>query len=92
MYCTGIEFSPLTGEETNMILTSIMTTSEVAKLAGISRITLERWLADGKIPRPKVFRIGRREFRNWTLSDVKRVKVFKSNFYRKGRGRKPKSY
>jgi len=67
-----------------------MSTVQAAELAGISRITLERWLADGKIPRPRIVRIGKRGFRNWTQKDIGRIKAFKRKFYRKGRGRKKK--
>jgi excisionase family DNA binding protein len=74
-----------------MILTSIMSTSEAAKASGVSRITLERWLAAGKIARPKILKVGRRKFRLWTGQDVERVKKFKAKHYRKGRGRKPKN-
>lgn len=67
-----------------------LSTIEVAKKAGIDRATLERWLAGGKIARPKSLRIGEKEFRNWTDADVERVRKFKQENYRKGRGRKPK--
>jgi hypothetical protein len=53
-------------------------------------VTLERWLASGKLRRPKITRYGRNEFRNWTASDVERVRKYKQENYRKGRGRKPK--
>lgn len=53
-------------------------------------MTLERWLASGKLRRPKITRYGRNEFRNWTASDVERVRKYKQENYRKGRGRKPK--
>ncbi len=69
---------------------SPQSTAEVAKLAGITKVTLERWLAHGKIPRPKQIRIGARLFRIWTARDIQRVKQYKAAHYRKGRGRKPK--
>ena len=68
----------------------LLDTSEVLRLAGISRATLDRWLAEGKLPRPKQIRIGLRRFRLWTKADLERVKQHKAKFYRKGRGRKPK--
>jgi predicted DNA-binding transcriptional regulator AlpA len=67
-----------------------LSTAEVAKKAGIDRATLERWLASGKVARPKSLRIGQKLFRNWTDADVERVRKFKQQNYRKGRGRKPK--
>jgi hypothetical protein len=67
-----------------------LSTAEVAKKANIDRATLERWLASGKVGRPKSLRIGQKLFRNWTDADVARVRKFKQENYRKGRGRKPK--
>lgn len=68
-----------------------LSTEDVAKKSGISRITLERWLAAGKVPAPKRIQIGRSVFRGWTRQDVERVKRYKAQFYRKGRGRKKKT-
>jgi excisionase family DNA binding protein len=63
-------------------------TAEVAELVGIAEVTLERWLAEGKVPMPKTIQIGTRRFRIWTAKDVERVDQYKAKFYRKGRGRK----
>lgn len=68
-----------------------LTSPDVAKLVGIHWVTLERWLATGKIPAPKPFRVGRQVFRDWTPSDIRRVKEYKAKFYRKGRGRRKKN-
>ena len=67
-----------------------LSTRDVVKEVGISRATLERWLASGKLKGPKTVRFGKSEFRNWTDRDVERVRKFKQENYRKGRGRKPK--
>jgi excisionase family DNA binding protein len=67
-----------------------LSTLEVAQKIGIGRATLERWLASGKLPAPKTIRFGKNEFRDWTDRDVERVRKFKQENYRKGRGRKPK--
>ncbi len=67
-----------------------LSTPEVAKLVGIHPITLERWLAHGKIAGPKKLRAGKRVVRLWTMQDVERMKRHKVTSYRKGRGRKPK--
>jgi hypothetical protein len=69
---------------------SPLSTAEVARKVGIDKATLERWLASGKITRPKSLRVGRKLFRNWTDVDVKMVRQHKQKNYRKGRGRKPK--
>jgi hypothetical protein len=83
----------LTGQlkyDTNWCHMAPFSTQDVATQVGISRVTLERWLASGKVRRPKMIRYGRDEFRKWTALDVERVRKYKQKNYRKGRGRKPK--
>ena len=70
---------------------SPMSTLEAAKSVGVTRVTLERWLAQGKIKPPKPFRVGRRLFRLWTRANIEQVKRYKQKSYRKGRGQKPKA-
>src|SRR3989441_9308263 len=65
-------------------------TKEVAQIVGISRSTLERWLAGGKVPMPKKILVGTRVSRIWTSREIERVEQYKAKFYGKGRGRKPK--
>jgi hypothetical protein len=67
-----------------------LSTEEVARKVGVNRVTLERWLSSNKVQQPKTIRFGRSEFRNWTADDVERVRKYKQENYRKGRGRKPK--
>ena len=67
-----------------------LSTQDVARKVGINRVTLERWLSSGKVEAPKTVRFGKNEFRNWTPADVERVRKYKHENYRKGRGRKPK--
>jgi predicted site-specific integrase-resolvase len=67
-----------------------LSTQDVAQQVGINRVTLERWLSSGKVKAPKTMRFGKNEFRNWTAGDVARVRKYKLENYRKGRGRKPK--
>jgi DNA-binding transcriptional MerR regulator len=64
-------------------------TSEAAKRAGISRVTLERWLLAHKVrPSKKIqFDGGQRHWR-WTINDLERVRIYKLMHYREGRGRK----
>jgi predicted site-specific integrase-resolvase len=66
-------------------------TKQVAVKAGISRATLERWLATGKFSGPRTAQVGLATVRYWTDSDVARVVVYKGRRYRKGRGRKKAS-
>ena len=68
-----------------------LSTQEVARKVGIGRATLERWLSNGGLQGPKTIRFGKSEFRDWTAEDVARVRKFKQENYRKGRGRKPTS-
>jgi predicted site-specific integrase-resolvase len=67
-----------------------LSTLDVAQEVGISRATLERWIATTKIPAPKMITFGRDRFRHWTAKDVERVRRYKQKNYCKGRGRKPK--
>jgi predicted DNA-binding transcriptional regulator AlpA len=76
--------------ETSESHMSSLSTLDVVNKLGISRATLERWLSSGKVRGPKTVRFGKSEFRNWTDSDVERVRRYKQENYRKGRGRKPK--
>jgi hypothetical protein len=69
---------------------SPLSTAEVARKIGIDKATLERWLASGKVTRPKPLRIGQKLFRNWTDADMEKIRKHKQENYRKGRGRKPK--
>ena len=60
-------------------------------MAGISWVTLRRWLADGKIRPSKSLPFDGRTLWRWTPSDVEKLRKFKGKNYRKGRGRKPKT-
>jgi excisionase family DNA binding protein len=66
-----------------------MSTAQVAAQVGIDRVTLERWIRDGKVKLPETIAIGARRFRLWTAADAERVRRVKARTYRKGRGRKP---
>ena len=65
-------------------------TAAVARKVGIHKVTLIRWLLSGKIREPRRLKNGGMDFRIWTDRDVERVRRYKEQFYRKGRGRKPK--
>jgi excisionase family DNA binding protein len=58
------------------------TTGEAAAEIGVSRQTLQTWIAEGKVGAPKV--IG--NTRVWSESHLKKLQ----RLNRKGRGRKPK--
>jgi len=63
-------------------------TGQVAQLAKIHKQTLLRWLYAGSVAEPKRQDVGGQDVRVWTQLDLKRVKAFKEDNYRKGRGRK----
>jgi predicted site-specific integrase-resolvase len=65
-------------------------TMQVARMVGIGRMTLLRWLKSGKVREPRRIGNGGVEARIWTEADVERVRKCKVKNYRKGRGRKPK--
>jgi excisionase family DNA binding protein len=54
-------------------------TREAAKMLGIGMMTLNRYIAAGKIAVPPVQHIGGTCFRAWTVSDVERVKKMLPN-------------
>jgi excisionase family DNA binding protein len=49
-------------------------TREAAKLLGIGMMTMNRYIAAGKISVPPVQNIGGNRFRAWTQQDVERVR------------------
>lgn len=65
-------------------------TGRVAKEIGVHKITLIRWLLDGKVQEPRRINQAGQEIRIWTDRDVDRVRNYKQENYRKGRGRKAK--
>jgi predicted DNA-binding transcriptional regulator AlpA len=65
-------------------------TSQVAQVLKIGRQTLHRWMADGYVSAPPRRKVGGVTVRIWSVADVERVRKYKRETYRKGRGRKPK--
>ncbi len=66
----------------------LYTTREVAEGLGITRATLQTWIATGQIKAPKLERPGM-GVRLWSQSDVEGVRAYKREFFRKGRGAAP---
>jgi excisionase family DNA binding protein len=52
-------------------------TGEAAKQLGVSRQTLQTWLAAGKVEGPKPIEVGGMTVRLWTSADIARAKKFK---------------
>jgi excisionase family DNA binding protein len=65
------------------------TTGEAAKAVGISRASLQVWIAAGTIRAPKTQLVNGRAVRLWSAEDIERLRAVKAKVYRKGRGRKP---
>ena len=63
-------------------------TAEVAEEIEVSKLTLIRWLLAGKLKEPRRVKQGGIELRLWTDADVERARKYKTDHYRKGRGRK----
>ena len=73
------------------MITGKLTTAEAAKRAGIHQVTLQKWIAAGKVRAPKPILIGAVGYRLWSAKDVAALLKVKLAIYRKGRGRKKKS-
>lgn len=65
-------------------------TAQVAKLLKIGRATLHRWMRERKVTVPRSQRVAGVSVRIWSAKDVEKVRRYKQENYRKGRGRKPK--
>jgi hypothetical protein len=63
-------------------------TQQAAGAVGISTMTLQRWLAAGKVKGPKLRIRNGRAVRLWTATDLARLRKLKQEIYCKGRGRK----
>ena len=68
----------------------VFSTRQAAEKVGIGRITLERWIRDGKVDPPKALFRSSVKARFWTVEDIARLRKAKRQFYKKGSGRKPK--
>jgi excisionase family DNA binding protein len=66
-----------------------LTTGEAAKATGISRATLQAWIAAKTVRAPKTQLVKGKAVRLWTDADLARLRSVKAKVYRKGRGRKP---
>ncbi len=66
-------------------------TVQVARMLGVHKVTLQRWLLSGRVAEPRKVRVGRVNARIWTDRDVERIRKYKTAHYRKGRGRKKKA-
>ena len=65
-------------------------TVQVAKMLKIGRQTLHRWMRSKPGLAPRKQKVAGVSVRIWTDQDIERLRKFKEENYRKGRGRKPK--
>ena len=66
----------------------LYTTGEAADAVGITRATVQAWIAAKKIRPPKATILGNVTVRMWSESDIRSLRQAKERLYRKGRGRK----
>jgi DNA-binding transcriptional MerR regulator len=65
----------------------VYSTGEAAKRVGISRATLQAWIAKGKFDPPETKSLGKVTVRLWSQSDLARLRDIKQKIYWKGQGR-----
>jgi excisionase family DNA binding protein len=63
-------------------------TQQAAKAAGVTVMTLYRWVVAKKLKAPKLRIRNGRAVRLWSSSDLNRLRKLKQEIYCKGRGRK----
>jgi len=61
----------------------VYSTAEVARMIGVDKSTLLRWLYAEKIPEPKHQTFGGVESRIWAPSELERAKTYRERNYRK---------
>jgi len=70
----------------------IYSTAEVARMIGVHKVTLVRWLLAGRLAEPRRSSLGGQVLRLWSERDLARAKAFKDANYRlatvEGRGRR----
>ena len=71
--------------------TKTYTTGEAAATIGISRQTLQAWIAGGKIPAPKPTEVGHMTVRLWTQADIENARKFKGTLKPGPRSKKRKA-
>lgn len=57
--------------------------SEAARLLGIHRATLHRWIGQGHVPEPIAQDIAGSRLRYWTEEGLNKLKEYKNSHYRK---------
>ena len=73
------------------IAIAVYSTVQVARIIGVNKTTLLRWLYASRVPEPRHVMYAGQDLRMWTEDDLKRAKRYKEQNYRRGRGRKKRS-
>lgn len=63
-------------------------TGEAAEQIGISRQTLQKWIASLRINAPKAIEMGRLSVRLWTKAEIERARQFKGTLKRGPKSKK----
>jgi excisionase family DNA binding protein len=66
------------------------TTGEAAEAVGITRVTLQAWIAKGKLKAPRTKLLKGHAVRLWTKADVAALRRVKDKIYRQEMGRPKK--
>jgi hypothetical protein len=66
-------------------------TAQAARKVGIGRQTLHRWIRERSVSPPRRQKVAGVTVRIWTAEDIERLRKYKEENYRKGRGRKPQN-
>ena len=69
-------------------MVKLCNTQQAAKAAGISVMTLYRWVVAKKLKAPALHIRNGRAVRLWGKADLDRLRALKQGIYCKGRGRK----
>ena len=68
----------------------LYSTGDAAKAVGVTRVTLQAWIASGKIAAPEAQNLGKVRVRLWSESDIARLRIEKRRIYKKQMGRPKK--
>jgi hypothetical protein len=55
--------------------------SKAARIVGVNRRTLQRWILAEQIPSPKVEIVGGKLKKSWTAAEVAQIKEYKQRTY-----------
>jgi len=80
---TGVKLFDILG----IVNTKTCTTREAAKAVGITRATLQAWIAKGKLKAPRTQLLDGRAMRLWKQSDIAALRRVKAKVYMKEMGR-----